>query len=110
MSAKVSGIQNFSRLDDVDKVYMLKLIAILVGAILSGIISGSVYEPGTRIAWIGFSSFFILFVGTSYAGKFYYNLELTNVQLLRQGIFLLFVIFIFFWVVIFNFVYLARIN
>lgn len=105
MSSQVQGIQNFNKMEDKDKVYLIKLFVIIMGAILSGIITGLTYNGEGNTWVIGFGIFILLEILISYFLKTKYDLgEMTNSQVFRIGIVIGLLTYIFLWTVIFNFI------
>jgi len=106
MSKTASGIQNYAQMTDKDKSYLLKMLGTILVAILSGIITGSMYNSGsTSTGAIGFSIWLASLLGFSAFIKFQFDLrEMTDVQIVRHGILVGFFMYLFFWTVIFNYV------
>ena len=99
------GIQNYSEMEDKDKAYLVKLLAVMVASIITGILTGLIYTPGTSIAGIGFLVFFVVLLVMSFVIKTKFDLsDMNNVQIIRHGIMVCFLIFLFFWTTIFQFV------
>ena len=98
------GIQHFSKMNDKDKAYMIKLVAILVTAIFAGIITGSIYQENGGIALIGFGLWLGVSLISSWYVKMKYDLSsMSNTQIIRHGIALGFLSYIFIWSIIFQF-------
>ncbi len=109
MAASVSGIQNFAKMNDKDKAYLVKLIGTIFAAIIAGIISGTQFSPDSSFsasdsATTGWLIWIISTLLLSWFIKFKYNLEgMTNLQIVRHGIMIGLLNYVFFWTVVFNF-------
>ncbi|MHA2171421.1 MAG: hypothetical protein ACXAB7_16155 [Candidatus Kariarchaeaceae archaeon] len=115
MASSVSGIQNFSKMNDRDKSYLVKLVGTIIAAFIAGIVTGLFYSDsddasfgGTDSSRFGWLLWLISSIGLSVFIKQKYDLgEMTNVQIFRHGIFVGLLNYIFFWTVIFNFLLFA---
>jgi hypothetical protein len=93
-------------MEDKDKAYLVKLLTILVMAFFTGILTGSIYPETGNIGRLGILIFLAASVGSSFFVKSKYDLsEMSDVQILRHGVIVTFLTYIFFWVTIFQFVY-----
>ena len=111
MSSNPQGIRNYSKMNDVDKSYLVKLLGTIFMAFVTGIVTGERYDALNPPGYTGISNsslgFLIWFV-TTMVLTFYirnkFNLaDMTDFRIFRHGVAIGFLSFIFFWVVIFQF-------
>lgn len=111
MSSTPQGIRNYSKMNDFDKSYLVKLLVTITMAFITGIITGTRYDPdnppgysGLDNGSLGFLIWFITTLIMTYYIKTNFDLsDMTNVRIFRHGVAIGFLSFIFFWVVIFQF-------
>ena len=112
MSANPQGIFNYSKMNDIDKSYLVKIIATIILAIFTGIITGFMYEPNSTAisaGMIGFSLWLIGSVASIYILNLYFDMgDWTSVRVFRHGVFVSLLTYLFFWIVIFNFIINGR--
>lgn len=111
MSSSVQGIQNYSKMNDKDKSYLVKLIGTMIMAVVASIITAIVYQKGQPVGistgWLGLIIWFVSVLVLSYFIKIKFNLsEMTNMQIIRHGIFVGFLTYLYIWIVLFD--YLAK--
>ncbi len=109
MSSTEQGIFKYSKMNDKDKSYLVKLIGTLIAAVIAGIITGIIYTPGQpgllSTGQIGFIIWVIAVLVLSYYIKIKFDLkDMSNQQIIRHGIFLGFLSYIFIWTIIFDYI------
>lgn len=107
MSSNPQGIRNWSKLNDKDRSYLVKLLGIIFVGIIMGFVSGYIYNTQENQS-SGFLNLFVLLVtiaGLSYYIKKKFDLsDMTNSQIFRHAIMIGSLSYLFFMVVVFNFV------
>ena len=107
MSTTPQGIFNYSKMNDRDKSYLVKLLGSLVLGVIAGITTGIIYTPGREgitTGWIGLLIFIVGFGLLSwYINEIYDLQEMSTQQIIRHGIFVSFLSYLWLWVVIFQF-------
>ena len=109
MSSQVQGVQNYSKMVDKDKAYLIKLLSAIGASVITGILTSILYDPnstgGSSIGWIGLIIYIITLVVSSFfvKAKFRLDKEMTNGQIIRISIFMSFMTYVFLWIVLFNF-------
>ena len=109
MSAEPQGIKNWSKLNDFNKSYLVKLLGTIFVAIITGIITGNRQLAGVEgitNGWLGLLILIGTLVGFSFLIKSQFDLsDMTDMRIIRHGILICSLSFLFFWVVVFNFIY-----
>lgn len=108
MSSSIQGIQNYSKMNDKDKSYLVKLIGTMIMSVVASIVTAIVYQKGQpagiSTGWIGLIIWIISVLGFSYYIKIKFNLtEMSNSQIIRHGIFVGFLTYIYIWIVLFDY-------
>jgi hypothetical protein len=102
----------FKELDNKEKAYYVRIMGSLTIGIISGIISGSIYVPGENallISRIGFGLFWAQTFILAYFTRSFYNLnDWSHKKLIFHGLIVGFFFFLFFWIVIFNFMVVSQ--
>ncbi|MCY3411659.1 MAG: hypothetical protein INQ03_08520 [Candidatus Heimdallarchaeota archaeon] len=109
MSSNPQGIRNWSKLNDFDRSYIVKFVGTIIAAIITGIITGlrskAGADGGFTNGWLGWLIFIVVTGGLTYYIKANYDLkDMTDVRILRHGIFVGFLSYWYFWAVIYNFI------
>ena len=107
MSTRQQGIWNFSKFNDKEKAFTLKYLVGIACGILAGVITGLIYSPeetGWLVGLLGLAIFLGESVLISYFVKMQYKLEDPDFFVTwRHGIFTNLILYLFFWILIFNF-------
>ena len=109
MSSTPQGIRNFSKMTEIDKAYLVKLLGTMAAAVIAGIISGVTHTEGggTSTGLWGWFIWLIASIGFTILIKFKYDLgDWNNIRIFRHGIFVGLLTYIYLWVTVFNYIYL----
>ena len=107
MSSTPQGIFKFDEMNDKDKAYLVKLLAVIIASIFTALITGLRYEQaatGFTNGWLGLTIFFSTSIGMAYYIKDRFDLaDMSNMQIFRHGIAIGFFSFLWIWIIVFQF-------
>ncbi len=103
------GIRNYSKMTDIDKAYLVKLLGTMIAALIAGIISGVTHTEGggTSTGLLGWFIWIAVSIGFTILIKIKFDLgDWTNIRIFRHGVFVGLLTYIYIWVTVFNFIFL----
>jgi hypothetical protein len=109
MSSTPQGIRNYSKMTDIDKAYLVKLLGAMGAAIIAGIVTGVMYAPneGAPTGLVGSLLWLATTIGFTFLIKMNFDLgDWTNVRIFRHGVFVGLLTYLYIWVTIFNYIIL----
>ena len=109
MSSTPQGIRNYSKMTDIDKAYLVKLLGTMGAALIAGIISGTTHTEGagTTTGLWGWALWLVASIGFTFLIKFKFDLgDWSNIRIFRHGVFVGLLTYIYIWVTVFNYIFL----